>query len=535
MEERDFEQQIIDIDRFIGSRHKYLHNKGVTGSRKTTSTIDAISLDCHLNTNHHWVIAVPLHKIIEGEDNIMGWCDKYGLDAVHIYGKNHFPLFEEERCYLKGCSTCPHKESCEYLHQRWDAQILVCAYEIIPTLERFIGDYNPYHHYYNVDEWYGIVIEEEPTRYWLDEINITPELRPYLNIGTETVIKDYWGKGTEYKFCDVTVNDFKPKTIQEKRLYDIGKYNENLKLHVFRDKATLFSHKQYLIPPYFRKVIFNCATTPTSYRNKIFGVEHWVECGIKESISNPVIGIGYKWGREKTIERMDELKQFLSFFEANGKKILLITKQVVEETLDMDIDIVHYGSGRGFNDFNKPYDLIVVYGKYKLPPSERLKLIQLGIMEGEINNLENAEVLQSINRFRPYSHPDTPVILMTQEIADYNDETWTKVGDEILSAYNSFPYTHESQINKNDVTDLYSEYTYYGLDTFVKWVRRWVFKTLSRNQIILLMKISGKTYKQIAARADVSVSTVKRVIKDYLNKHDGKLPRSTKRILELEI
>ena len=543
-----YDQQMIDICDFMESKRRRLANGGICGSRKTTTTIRAIAKDIELHPEHKWIIAVPLHKIVDGPDNILDWCNRYGLDAEHIWGKQSkvdkelvYDNFEEEKCYDKGCGVCKEKDTCGFFNQGWEAQVLVCSHEFLSRIERFIGDWDNIRKKYMVspiDQWYGLVVEEEPTSAWMKEIPISKQMEKYIELGTTHIIKDYWSKGTVYTFTDVTIKPIKKVkgiklTMNERRLQNISIYGEDFKVHKHgKDLNMLFYHQKYLTPFYVKKIIFNCATTPAVHRDMIFKQENWKEIGIKEPITNPIISVGYHWGKTNTGNRIKYLRKFLHFLEASGKKVLLITKDFVQKDIGVNTDIVHYNSGRGFNNFNKPYDIIVVYGNYKLQPGPRLRRVQMGIQENTIDKLENAEVLQSINRFRPYSHKDTPVIMMTQHIEDYHSESWITVPDKILEVYSEYPYIHESNVDTKEIVEKYGRHSNTGLKEFVSFMRHHVFNLLSRDKQIVQSKIEGKNIDKIMKRFDISRGTVSKVFKNFLK--ENKISKYKKRIFELK-
>jgi len=224
----------------------------------------------------------------------------------------------------------------------------------------------------------------------------------------------------------------------------------------------------------------------------------------------------------------------VNFMTAQGKKILVITKQVIETSLSLkDVDVVHYGSARGFNNNSKNYDLVIVYGAWHLPPYERLKLIELGIMEGSIIELENAEIVQAVNRFRPILRPQIPIIMMTQSIAEYQEETWTTVPDKSLEYYSLYPVVCADDIVMRD-TD-FSVSCYVGYKSVVDWLQRWVFNILNRNQRIVQCRYEHKTIAQTASRCGCSTSTVKRVYKKVIELYGDKLHRYERKLFELDI
>jgi len=531
--ENDYETQFNGM---LSNTKMYLNNNGDCGTGKTTSTIEFIEFDIMRNPDHHWIIAVPLHKIVDGEGNILDMCQQNNINAAHIWGKNHFEHFDVHQCYFKGCKSCPHKLSCDYLSQRFHAQVIVIAYETLDSLKYKIG--TMVHNHWEVEGWYGLVIEEEPSRYWFSEMEVT-NLMPFISLKSKDLTPiHYWGGiYNMYQSVEFTMEDkYQPINMAELQLKNMIKSYEGFKVHESNGRYTLIGHKYSIKPSWVNKVIFNCATTPADFRDKIFNITSastWKTIGIHKEFSNPCISIGSGWGIQALTEEENKtnIHDFVNFLSSMGKKILVVTKQKLVKEIE-NADVVYYGSSRGFNNNSKDYDLVIVYGAFHWNPLSRVKYTQMGIMESTISDLENAEVIQAVNRFRPILRPNIPVILMTQHIEGYGTEIWTQVPKKSLGHYCKNPVATTEEIVKDEDMD---DYNHYGYVNIVEWLQRYIFKVLDRNRMIIQCRMERISIKKTAARCRCSVSTVKKVMKKVITKYGDKLPRFQRRLFELEV
>jgi hypothetical protein len=88
-------------------------------------------------------------------------------------------------------------------------------------------------------------------------------------------------------------------------------------------------------------------------------------------------------------------------------------------TLFSQLDIVYFGASRAVNEYNKEYELVIVFGSFHWTPLQRLlyqRIISRSapeLTDRQIKNLildlEKGEVLQAIERFRPNFYPPLPM------------------------------------------------------------------------------------------------------------------------------
>ena len=468
------------------SFHENLHNMSIPGLGKTTATVEMIQLDLFHHPDHHWIIAAPQHRLIEGDDNILSMFSDT-VDVAHLKGKSRDnPHFNEDQCYIEGCSKCPHRETCPYLNQGWKSQVLVCPYEMLYTIPSHVG----IHHrgYSEMVGWWGLVFEEEPTRAWFNKLTLTAATIPYVNMEDEQNIP-YWGGN--YRFFDhITFNEFDVDTIPKYRLYQTMKYYTDFHVHEYQGQYTLFCHRKNMVPHWASRVILNCATTPRAFREVMFGRTRFTEFkGDAPPLLNNILRIGQKWGVTMADKYKQGMYDYLAALEE--KDVFMITKQLLEPFFeDVVTDIAHFGSSRGFNDYNKEYDLVVVYGGFHWTPLSRLMFFKLGVMHDIIDVLEDAEVIQAVNRFRPYFHPNSPIIIASNYSVMEHDE-WSIIGQRVFSS------------ESNTYIKSYKQ-------TLARFTHCYVNKQFSRNDLILI-DARTMTTKEIATKYNLSTRTIRRI------------------------
>jgi hypothetical protein len=188
-----------------------------------------------------------------------------------------------------------------------------------------------------------------------------------------------------------------------------------------------YGRSRYIIPPLTRKVIFSCATTPIPLHEEMLGVadESYI-CDL--AIENPIIRVAYTWTKSFALDHLEWFKNLVLYLKNDGKRVFIATKKefaVGKEGTDktpeagsfkaLGFDTAWFGYGRGFNDFNKEYDYIFVYGSYHYPP-DVVKINELcGITRELSEQMCESDVTQTLMRARMFMHPKTPVILMTNK------------------------------------------------------------------------------------------------------------------------
>jgi len=459
------------------------------GVGKSSQTAACVCGDLLSHPDHHWVIIAPEHKLIDGSHNLL---ENY--DGVHIWGKNHFEHFSPE-CYIHGCTKCPFKEECGYLQQEWSAHILIMPYEMLQTVAHMTGEFDYIRSTFHLTGWWGLVIEEDPFRLWMRELPLTPELLQYCEcMNTRTIIY----MGGQYQIQDVRIRLDAVQTYAEWQLYQM-QYCDTLYLHSFHNQTTLFGTKMINLRSY-DKVIFNCATTPRELESLYFGHQFSACISVGTDLTNPIIQIGSRWGLYNTQKREEDVMSFLCKIRPVGK-MMVVTKKFAEKDFEAlsDTVVVHYGSARGMNTFEDDYALVVIYGAYHYDPLTKVKMMVCGITEALIGQMEDAEVIQALHRFRPINRPDIPIILMSNHI--YDSAIWTTVPATIIDVVN-YPEKMEE----------YSQSQYYTFQTFFEWQRRFIFKEKSKHECVVDYRRTH-TVKDTAAFFEISESTVKRLWK----------------------
>jgi len=483
----------------------YCRNNSSPGLGKTYGTMEYVSESVEVNNalikktgkgeRKRWLIIAPQHKLIEGEGNIL---DMLKGDVAHLKGKNHFPeFFDEDRCYLEGCGKCKHVLQCGYKRQHWNADIVVCPYEMLYVVDR--------------SQFHGLVIEEDPSRIVFKSMVVNPD---YFTLEQPKKVEYL---NTEYTFYNVkSINIDNPTTINEWRIWQFKIYDD---IFINEYKGVYYLHGYNPINLYnsFNKVIFNCATTPRSYEQYIFNrTLTSVITEDEHELQNPIISITGSWNKATTESNILPMQQMLLNIklqlQLNNKdgNIFMVTKKKFEPNFEDYCDIVHYGSGRGFNTFNKEYDLAIIYGGFYRRPIDRLILMQFGVKESTILKLESSEVIQCMHRCRPFINESTPFLLLTNRI--YENSIWSTVPKKTLKTYANYPLPNENEISGTKLIKDYglSRNTAYGLNTFVRWLRTFVFLQPTNNERIKSYRV-GHTTKETAKFFNISTKTVQRI------------------------
>jgi hypothetical protein len=475
-----------------------------------------------------WIIAVPIHKLAESDDpeanSIMQMFAKYHEEPAHLFGKNHFTVengghFSRYQCYVQGCSECEHKLECPYRNQEWDAQIVICAYELLEAIPTFVGKYNKDVHSYVIPDnvIYNLVFEEDPSRIWYKQMELTPELMQYVHMADEDIV-NYWG--SNYKFYrHVDFTTFKVDSYDKWQLYQLQRQCENssFQIHEFNEQFTLFGRKEYMKPYWVQHVVLNCATTTTAVREIIFHNINFREIKMKTPpISNPIIRIGYKWGVEMGKKYLEGMKALCATLSPS-KKVMMMTKKDFEPELKPVVtDIGHFGAARGINNFDKEYDVAIIYGGFHYDPLSRLKYMRIGLLDDKLNQMEDAEVIQAFHRVRPHLHPSTPFIICSNWNLMENKE-WTIITQAVL-----------------DLEER-GEHTEHQKQTLQLWISRWVEHELTTNQKIIQCRLDQLTIIETATRCQVGITKVKEVFKIFKEKYADQLSRHIVELFEVDI
>jgi len=382
-----------------------------------------------LYPNFNYLYIVPTHKLA---GNIKHDMDAFGIRYMHVKGKKHsvirlnplgddtvVPLCErpERDMYYPGCKGCAYKDACEYNQQFKDANRSQVVITTIHNINRF-------------EKSRIVIFDESFDSAMTDKLWIDPEIRNEL-VFLETNVTKCGANNFQFYDSVILQEDFE---VHDKNTYFLNLFfSSNTNIHgiLTAEGFTIFGRRKVVMPENFRKIIFNCATTsnelmfnicenPLLYDECEYGWKIYEPLHFKSNeLQNPVLK--FNTGRNTTWSKNYSkfaLKQTFSIFRKWCKpmRLLIITKKSFVDDIKEyfpEADFVWYGNSRGFNDYNKEYDLILVYGNYGMTPVERVKLDKLGFDEETVNLMEKSEILQSIHRGRPILHPMVPIALFT--------------------------------------------------------------------------------------------------------------------------
>lgn len=211
------------------------------------------------------------------------------------------------------------------------------------------------------------------------------------------------------------------------------------------DKIMIFGELIHFLPKKYIKILYNCATIPENLLKKTLDVDNsitlpsvfgtcndicydWKIINSQyfdiEKLKNPIIQFKFNWTKKSSIIFLPTLHDFLIQFYTR-KRVLIVTKMEFEEDFNnlsecfesIDLKIVHYNAGRGFNTLEQideeQYDLVIVYGRFGLDQYTRNIWKKIGYNDNLLNAMEMNEILQALHRCRPLKHPDIPIILMS--------------------------------------------------------------------------------------------------------------------------
>jgi len=381
---------------------KFIRNRSICGTGKTTTTCDVIVYRLASGINERWVIAMPNHDLC-GE-----FATKYG--GVHLWGKKWFCTHGNQ--WEMECSKeC--RKTCRYYTQEFNAPLIFCPYEMIGKCHDDLTIYS--------QTKLNLVIEEIPDRIICPTLQISPTMQ--FHYGEPITIKDHNRNWVYNQVIGVTKHE--PQTLEDFRLYRFINHAEN----VISDGHTLYALNK-LDTTRFKRVIFNCATTPESFQRLFMG-RRVETIDIKERINNPFLYFRGKFTKVASKEWFPNVKTFVNKLRSDGKKVFFATKQA---WCDNKIEDPHYGAARGINKFNQEWDLAVIYGEFHYPPQFKHALgILLGFdCSDMLQELERAEVEQTLHRVRPFIHPNTPIIVMSNRILQNGDKIELSNKDAII-------------------------------------------------------------------------------------------------------
>ena len=372
-----------------------------------------------------WVIAIPKHDMVEGDNNMKAFFEDNEIPYAHIKGKRHFCTEPTGHTWENHtCSSCPlNQNGCPYFDQDWGSYVVICPFEMVSVIPRndpkveIDGELK--------GKYRRLIYDEMPFRNWMENITI-PVGMEWTVIPSER--KDVELCGAKYQFARLTLNckfsarDSSPLTVltttntTEYRYYQFLRRYEGIEMNgnYLNGRWHIFAFNDGLYPAYYQKCIVNCATTPDTIRLKIFGMNLKVISGTSV-LRNPNVFIATGWSKSTTIDHVQDFIAFVKQFD--GDKFIATKKdKEIEDIIKAalpDVDIVHFGE-IGTNTFNKPYDAGFVFGGFHYTPLTRY---QMGyrLDEKEINTMEDSVVIQAMHRCRPMLHEDTPLFIMSNK------------------------------------------------------------------------------------------------------------------------
>jgi hypothetical protein len=291
-----FIDQYFQIDFFLESESQgtaFLRNAGNCGTGKTTATIDAIVRDVEIhkddNRPHQWFIAIPRHRQVEGQDQIEDLLRRAYSHIIfsHIRGKDAFCV-NKDQLYHQKCQLCQNYSNCGYFSQQWDGEIVIIPIELLKNT------------LFQSNRQQNLWFDESPERIWIKQIPVDDG--SILTLNNRMVIENYCGKDTSYLFyTDVKLNhQFRINSPKDYFLWLFFRQYTNIEAHEYNGRYTLIGRKSQMIPTFFHKVVFTCATTPVDMEKLMFGSIPDLsrqQIGITFPLQNPNLAIGRGWSK----------------------------------------------------------------------------------------------------------------------------------------------------------------------------------------------------------------------------------------------
>jgi len=381
-----------------------------------------------------FIYIVPNHDLAR---TVMDHLDGFGTKYVHVLGKakqilNVFKeVIREKPChrtggdeYFPGCSTCNYNadKSCEW-HKQFEA---AARSQVIITT---------YHQVCRCGEGRIVIYDESPETLVSNSYVLPTHFFPSVSFGSK--FKKKAGANTYTFYGSVELDeDFEIETKDCYYLDLFFKSNTNIKCCVNGKTFVLFGRTKTFLPEQYDKLIFTCATTDETVASTIFNIPmplpdvpdlFWHTYEPKafktNKIKNRILKIyGGRskrgtggWGKNYSERSLPYVfKMFSGWFSSHD--VLVITKKDFEPKIKKYLpqaDVVYYGKGRGINDFNRAYDLILIYGRFGLRPLDFAIMDELGFNEQTVRDMEISEMLQCLHRGRPVTHPKTPIMVMS--------------------------------------------------------------------------------------------------------------------------
>jgi len=387
-----------------------------------------------LYPNRKFIFIIPSHTLAR---TVMDHLDEFGTEYVHVIGKakrleNEFKeVIREKPCwrtsgeeYFPGCSTCPYNiyKECDW-HKQFEAADH--AQVVITT----------HHQVSRCGEGRVVIYDESPETMVMNTFTLPTYFFPSISLGSK--FKEKAGARTYTFYDEVELDeDFEVESVESYELKMFFMHNKNIKCSINGKDFVLFGETKTFLPDNFDKLIFTCATTDNAVASRLFNVPtieglppdlFWTTYDPKTFDTNKIKNFILKfkggrsnksksgWSKQYSQKLLNYVFTIIShWFQTSD--VLVITKKAFEPEIRgylPQASVVHYGDGRGINDYNRKFDLILIYGRFELTP---LDFIRMGILEFDekiVKQMEISEMLQCLHRGRPITHPKTPVIAMT--------------------------------------------------------------------------------------------------------------------------
>lgn len=507
-------QERMEMRDFIFDEYEsgaiYIRNNAPPGIGKSHLTVELI--ENHPNDN--FVVVVPDHSMAVGDNNLEDMLDRKNISYIHIYGKSQKHIIYDRYClqpkgqeYFPGCSfkfqlkdlmnvsdhilnnykfdmknqmaSCRYKNHCPYKSQFKhvdDTQVVICVIE----------------HARMFDDRVVIFDESFEQKLLSAQIVSNSDLKKYkiTLMHTEVITVN----GVERTFYNkVIANNI---IIDDQKSYFLSKFLQNVEnLHAYEIKR-IYKNKEYTfyklfgiridyMPENYLRLIFNCATTPTSLMCKITETEFWEwdwriynsERFNVRKLENPVIKFKYNWGINLSTIWLKKVTQYLK--ELKIENSLIVTKKAIEKEITKDFPdcrFVHFNAGRGFNSMDRGNKAIIQYGRFGFDPLTKVLWNKIGFSDDLIKQMELSEMYQCLHRGRPLLHPEIPIIMMSdRDMLDYSITVSPKVFELFHEHYDIDLSLTDKEIAKKIGI---SRPKIYPFKNFVEFVRKHIYRII---------------------------------------------------------
>lgn len=443
-----------------------IRNMTPPGIGKSHTTVDII----YHHPDDMFLILIPNHDMAVGEGNLESMLEEYGIDYIHVYGKLQKTELGEKYCmrnpgeeYYPGCTLHYELEELSILmndHENYNWNIencnATCAYmNKCPYKEQFQEIYKKQviicvlEHAAMFQDRVLIIDESFEQKMLVTQFIYDTELLTY-NIKVENPIADQIN-GREYQFF-TKIETIEPITINNTRSYFLSQFfNNTTNLHAFhKDNGFLVFGRRDNYLPNYRRIVFNCATTPHKIMTNITNTDNYDDWYTfkssyhkVDSLPNPLIKFAYDWNKNmaSNANHMDSIIKIFTTCNIKEEEILLVTKKDFVEYFQRELSIcldetklacVHYNAGRGFNSFNKPFKVLLMYGRFGFTPLNRKMFNLIGFSDELVDAMQWSEMMQSLHRGRPLLNTTMPIIFMSDKNII---ETEYKISPIVISTF----------------------------------------------------------------------------------------------------